>query len=93
MKLVKFENTGCPSCDRATLFLKSVNAYELATSAMPYVNAEDAILAGKVVPSIMSFPTFVIFNDDNEVVKRMDGFSSDRASELMELVEFYKENL
>jgi thioredoxin-related protein len=96
MKLVKFENTGCPSCDRAKLFLNAVGATDEIEiqSAMPYIEADDAILAGKLVEPIMSFPTFVVFDKDgNEVVgKRMNGFDANRTGELLALVEFVKEN-
>jgi hypothetical protein len=94
MKLVKFENTGCPSCDRAGLFLKGVGAYEEVQSAMPYIEADDAILAGKLKEPLMTFPTFVVFDEDGNEVdgKRMNGFDASRTAELLELIEFVREN-
>lgn len=100
MKLVKFENTGCPSCDRAKLFLQATGSDQEITieSRMPYLNADDAILAGKLKRPIMSFPTFVVMvgetvEDMVEVEdQRMDGFDPSRTGELLELVEFVQSN-
>lgn len=96
MKLVKFENTGCPSCERAKLFLSATGSDKEIeiVSAMPYLEADDAILAGKLEEPIMSFPTFVVFDKDGNEVKgkRMNGFDPSRTGQLLELVEFVKEN-
>jgi hypothetical protein len=97
MKLVKFENTGCPSCDRAKLFLNAVGGSDVVVSKMPYIEADDAILAGTLKEPIMSFPTFVVMVEkDGKLVevegKRMNGFEASRSGELLELVEFVKEN-
>jgi hypothetical protein len=93
MKLIKFENVGCPSCDRAKLFLNAVGGSEVVESKMPYHDADSAIMAGKLKQPVMTFPTFVVFDGDNEVEgKRMDGFDPSRSGELLELVEFVKSN-
>jgi glutaredoxin len=96
MKLYKFENTGCPSCDRAKLFLSATGADKEIEikSKMPNHDAESAILAGKLKRPLMSFPTFIVFDNEGKEVegKRMDGFDTSRTGELLELVEFVKEN-
>lgn len=94
MKLVKFENTGCPDCQRAGLLIKGIEAEDLVESRMPYVKADDAILAGKLKQPLMGFPTFVVFDSEgNEVEgKRMNGFKQEQADELVELIEFVRNN-
>lgn len=93
MKLVKFENTGCPDCQRAGLLIKGVEAEDLVESRMPYIEADDAIMAGKLERPIMTFPTFVVFDGENEVEgKRIDGFKQDRVEELIDLIEFVRVN-
>lgn len=92
MKLVKFENTNCPKCLQAKMLLDSTgNSVE---SKMPYLNADDAILAGKLKQPLTAFPTFVVYDDEgNEVEgKRMDSYDPSRADELLALVEFTKYN-
>jgi thiol-disulfide isomerase/thioredoxin len=94
MKIIKFENTGCPNCEKAKLLINGLEANDIVVSAMPYIEADDAVLAGKLKQPLMAFPTFVIFDEEgNEVEgKRMDGFDPNRASELVELIEFIRES-
>lgn len=96
MKIVKFENTGCPACERAKLFITATGADTRVEieNKMPYHDADSAILAGKLKQPLMSFPTFVVYDDEgNEIEgKRMDGFEAGRAEELLELVDFVADN-
>lgn len=95
MKIIKFANEDCPSCDRAELFLNATGAHsevEIET-VMPYLEARGAKLAGKLKRPLMSFPAFVVYDDnDNELDKRMDGFEAGRTGELLELIDYVKTN-
>ena len=92
MKIVKFENKNCPKCMQAKMLLDNTGNSDIVESVMPYFEEQGAILAGKLKQPLTAFPTFVVFDgEDNEVEgKRMDSYDPSRAEELLALVEYVK---
>lgn len=92
MKLVKFENTGCVKCQQAKMLLDSTGNSDVVESRMPFHDTDSAMLAGKLKQPLTAFPTFVVFDsEDNEIVgMRMDSYDPSRADELLKLVSFVK---
>ena len=86
MKLLKFEKDNCPGCTMSAQFMSSISFDETKIDVKrPYDKAEDAELAGKY--GVMSLPTFLVLDDNGEVVKRMDGYNPAKAGELKEILD------